>query len=367
MSIFSFFKTTETTSCEIQEIFPLHLNSQNFIKADIIALYVKILTDTIERTHGISKDVVPLLWDNCVQNETANGLVTLLAEAMTERAELFLVYNRSVNILRQATGPEREKIKADYLKAGESKIGVFISFKNYRRTEMLLIYANLEYCVLSSFHKTVNISKAVQIKINDLRASTALADASVAIEQARSIAAAMKNGNDVLLDVKDLITTTTPTIEPTEKAITFLDAKRAFILGLPISYISGLQTPGIGSTGEADMRAVERGLKQYYESIIQPVILALFGDETEFKSQDFRQIASALEMLKTFDLVSDENISSQSKQEISARMFDLDPTEEQKRLKKEAKQREKEDATAEPEPLEDPTTVNSQLKLQAGK
>jgi hypothetical protein len=156
----------------------------------------------------------------------------------------------------------------------------------------------------------------------------------------------MRNGNDVMLDAKDSVATATPDTSPTEKAIGFLDAKKAFILGLPLSYTVGEQTGGIGSTGEADMRAVERGLRQYFVSIIQPVFKAVFGVETEFKSQDFRQMTTALEVLKIFDLVSDENISSETKKNIVARVFDLDPDKEKKALEAEAKDREKEEADA---------------------
>src|SRR5690606_29068033 len=152
-------------------------------------------------------------------------------------------------------------------KRGESETGVFISFKGYRRTDMLTIYSNLEYCILASLHKTVNIAKAVQIKINDLRASVSLNDSEVARAQARSIATALGKGKDVYLDVKDIIEAARIDTAPTEKAIGFLDAKRAFILSLPLSYISGLQTPGIGSTGEADARAVDNGLKQYFLTV----------------------------------------------------------------------------------------------------
>ena len=80
------------------------------------------------------------------------------------------------------------------------------------------------------------------------------------------------------------------------------------------------------------MRAVERGLKQYFLTVVQPVLLAVFDDETEFKSLDFRQMMSALETLKTFDLVSDEYLSVQAKRAILARMFELDEEEEAEAL-----------------------------------
>lgn len=332
----------------IAEIFPLSLKSDPFVKSDILQTYSKILTDVAERTHGLKEEQEPLLWDSAVATAANEGLITLLATAMTEQKELFLVLKSGV--LRKATSEEEKKIREDYKARGESKAGVFVSFKDYQRTEMLRIYSAFEYCLLGSLNKTLNVAKSVQIKIEGLRQSVALADSAVAIAQGKSMAEAMRKGNDLLLDAKDIIDSAKPDTAPTEKAMLFLDSKRAFILGLPLSYVMGEQTAGIGSTGEADMRAVERGLRQYFVSIIRPVFEALFGVDVEFKSQDFRQISTALEVLKTFDLASNEHLSDQTKADIVARVFDIDPDEEAKRIEAEQKE-------AEAERLKNPPTV----------
>jgi hypothetical protein len=367
MSLLSwaFGSQSSLSDSELPEIFPLSLDKQIFIKSDILTTYLKILTDTIERTHGLPEKFHPLLWDNCLQSESNTGLISLLACAMTDKKDLFLVYKGSVNVLRIADSTEQEQIKRDYEKTGKSSVGIFVSFKNYFRTDMLEIYSALEYCVLCSLHKTLNVSKAVQIKISELRSSVSLADASIASTQAKSIANALRNGRDTYLDAKDIIETAKIDTSSTEKAILFLDGKRAFILGLPLAYISGEQTTGIGTTGEADAKAVERGLKQYFVSIIQPVLKALFGADTEFKTEDFRGMTTALEVLKTFELVSDENLSQESKQEIIARVFDLDPDEEQKNLKSEAAQR---DANPPPDQnQQDPNQNQNSGQQQNGK
>lgn len=335
---FSWFSKAVISSSdsELPDIYPLGLHIQDFITADIAATFRKILVDTLERTHGIPDEIQPLLWDNCVQNESQEGLVSLLVGAIVKKSDLFLVYKSEVGVLRVATNEEQQKIVADYKSRGESDVGIFISFRNYRKVDMLRIYSELEYCILSSLHKSVNISRAVQIKMDQLRASVSLSDSKKATDQAKSLASALSRGRDIFLDKNDEITTATPNIAPTESAIGFLDAKRAFYLDLPLSYISGLQTTGIGATGEADMRAIERGLKQYFFSIIHPTLLALFDIDTTFKSEDFRQVTSALEMIKTFELVSDELLSKQSKREIIARMFDVDPEDELKAIEAEA-------------------------------
>lgn len=347
MSLFSFlWGTSSASDSEIPEIYPLTLTQTDFVKSDIVSTYLKILTDTIERTYGIPKKSEPLLWDNCVQSEATEGLISLLAKAMACKKDLFLVSKPNLGVIRRATHEEEEQIRNDYEKSGKSSVGVFISFKGYRRTEMLEIYSAFEYCVLSSLNKSLNLAKAVQIKAKDLRGSVSLTDSSIAVTQAKAVACALSRGNDVLIDAGDMIETAAPDTEPAEKAIAFLYAKKAFILGLPLSYMSGEQTPGIGSTGESDSRAVERGLKQYFVSIIQPAIKALLGVETQFKSHDFRQMGTALEALKTFTLVGEEVMSKEAMQEIIARMFELDPTKEQKLIEKAA-------ASAQEKPEED--------------
>lgn len=323
---------------ELPEIFPFSVRKDVFTYADITATYLKILTDTVERTHGLPKKYYPLLWDNCVQDSTQFGLIHLLADAMTKKNDLFLVYIPSTNILRKATSQEQQQIKLDYEKSARSDVGVFISFKNYRRSDMLFIYSELEHCILSSLHKNLSLARAIQLKMSKLRENVALNDSAMVQAQAREIATALNLGKDIYLDKLDDIMTATPDSTAAEKAIAFLDAKRAFILGLPLSYISGLQSGGIGATGEADTRAIEQGLRLYFLTIIQPTIKALFDVDVEFKSQDFRQLSVALEMLKTFDLVSNDFMSREAKIEVTQRVFDLDPSEEKAALKKEAKE-----------------------------
>ncbi len=88
----------------------------------------------------------------------------------------------------------------------------------------------------------------------------------------------------------------------------------------------------------------------------------MFAIDTEFKSQDFKQVSASSEIMKTFDLVSDDYLSKESKQDILARMFDLDPDEERKLIEEEA-------ASAPPEPAPQVVVApivkpNGQAKVQ---
>jgi hypothetical protein len=315
-----------TQRVELPEIFPLSVAFADFVRTDIINIYSKILTDCLDRTQGIQEDIFPLLWDNCLQSESTDGLVTLLAKAMTDKTDLFLVYDPAIQILRLATADEERQIREDYKTQGTSDVGTYVSFKNYKRTDMVRIYSSMEYCVVASLNKTMNLSKAIQFKMGDMRSSVSLTDKDDVVEQAKTVAISLANGRDVMIDSNDSIETSTPQIDPIKQSIEFLDSKRSFYLGMPLSYINGEQTAGIGSTGEADTRAVERGLRQYYISILKPVIEDLFEIKTSFKSNDFRQISSALEALKTFELVGEDMISIDNKRIIISRMFDVEDT-----------------------------------------
>ncbi len=314
---------SSSSDTELPEIFPVSISQDLFVKTDIVNIYTKILTDALERTHGLSDDLVAMLWDNCHKAESSDGLITLLAKAMAEKQDLFLVYEKPLNVVRLATNDEALKIREDYKKQAKSTIGIFVSFKNYVRSDMIKIYCALEFCTVSSLHKSMNLSKAVQIKMHELRKGVSLADSADVKNQAQVIAKALASGKGVLLDAKDVIDTSKPDLSATQESITFLNQKRAFYLGMPEAYINGIQTGGLGSTGEGDTKATERGLKAYFLSILKPTLEPLFGAKVTYKSQDFRQIESAVEVIKTFGLIDESLISLENKVKIINSMIGL--------------------------------------------
>jgi hypothetical protein len=323
MSNFFGWGSSEVAKQELPDIFPLAFKRDDFIWIDVMHIYAKILTDVIERTHGISEKIEPLLWDNCIKSESCDGLISLLAKAMTHKRKLFLVYEKALDLLREATNAEATKIEADYKTQGKSSVGVFISFEQYRKSDLVKLYSALEYCTIASLNKSLGLSSAIQLKMNDLRASVSLADSADVKTQGASIAASLAAGKDVMIDGKDVIETAVPDLTAIKESIEYLNEKRSFYLGLPESYITGEQTGGLGSTGENDTKAIERGLKSYYVSIIKPVMELLFGAKTTYKSQDFTQVTSAVETLKTFSITDDELISKENKTLIINRLFDL--------------------------------------------
>lgn len=132
----AFKSNKELGDSEIPEIFPLELKSVDFVKSDVLQTFAKILTDVAERSHGLSEKQEPLLWDSAVQTNANEGLITLLARAMSDKTDLFIVYSPSTQVIRKATQDEEAKIRQDYKTQAKSSAGVWVSFKNYRRSEI---------------------------------------------------------------------------------------------------------------------------------------------------------------------------------------------------------------------------------------
>lgn len=308
---------------KLPEIFPLPIAQGIFVETDVQNIFSRILTDVLERTDGIPEKSKKLLWDNCLGDENQDGLVTLIAKAMMGRKDLFLVYIPSLEIIRLANEQEKTQIRSDYATRGTSEIGTFITFKNFTKADMVKLYSALEYCTVSGLYKGMNLSKAVQVKLTDLRASVNLVDSGDVVKQAKAMAEGLSEGRDVLMDAKDLLEMSKPDLTATTSSMEFIAQKMSFYLGLPASYITGEQKSGMSDSGKANAKDIERGLKGYYFSIIKPVIEKIFGAKTTFKTEDFDSVNSSLEVLRTFELTSDEYISKENKQMIVNQVFRL--------------------------------------------
>lgn len=320
--LFSF--PTISTNVSIGEIYKLPIASIAYVDTDIRTIYSKILTDVLERTSGITDEQLPVLWDNCLQSETNQGLVSLLADAMAGQKDLFMVYSKQLGTLRLANSSEEQKIKEAYKAGAGSKEGVYVSFKNYKRSDLILFYSLIEYSIIGGLYKQASVAQSLQFKMKNLRGTVATNDREAVKAQVKSMAESLAAGKDIYLDSEDTITNASPSVEPINEGLALVQGKKCFYLGMPLSYVNGEITKGISDTGEGDSKAVERGLKSYYYSIIKPVVEAMFEIKTSFNTHDFRMVEAANEVLKTFELVGEEYISSENKLLIVNKLFGVE-------------------------------------------
>lgn len=317
------FTSSSSSSSELPDIYPLKFKEKDFVYTDTKAIYSRILIDVIERTQGLKEDQLPLMWDSCLGDQSQDGLISLLARAMTDKTKIALVYDPAISLIRLADAAELNAAEKA-IKSGQTIKGtVFVRFDNYDRTDMIKIYSTLEYCAIYALYKSMNLSKAIQMKLKELRSSTGLVDSDDVKAQAQSIAAALSAGKDVMLDADDSIVNAIPDMKATEAAMKFIAEKRAYYLGYPLRYIMGDAKAGIGDTGNADTKEIERGHKNYFFSIIKPVVDALFDINAEFKSENTTAIDTSLNVLKTMELTSERFIGQENKQKIVNMAFQL--------------------------------------------
>lgn len=301
---------TNNESMGLGKIFQFDFIESEFNHVDICTTYKKILTDTLDKVRGID-NLTSMLFDSCVMNREQEGLISMLADAMARKAELFLVYEKNIDVLRKANSQEESQIRKDYEKKTSSTIGTYINFKNYSRTDLLKVFSSFEFYTLGNLHKLLKISEALGLKLEGMRRDIGESDSDLAAEQAREIVKAITSGQGFMIDAGDSIELPSPSVDSTKETINFINQKRAYILDMPTSYIDGEQTSGIGSTGEQDTRAVERGLKIYFNTILKPVIEEVFKIDVSFMTQDFRNLETVTSTLSTFSAVKGDKILSQ--------------------------------------------------------
>lgn len=323
LNLIGWSSSPQTPSCELPDIYGFPCDKNLFTEIDVITIYQRILTDVLERTYGIPEEKQKLLWDNCLASENSEGVVTIISKAMYNMNELFLVYRKDLDVVRKATTEEERQIRDDYKKANRSNVGVYASFKNFKKCEMIKVYSVLEYLSICSLYKSANLSTAIQIKLEDLRKSVGAFDSDAIYKQAKDLAEALKKGKSVAIDAKDSIGTTAPDLTAVKESLAFTAQKQSLYLGLPASWVTGLVQKGLSDTGEGDSRAVERGLKPYFFSIIKPICESLFEGKLTFKTDNYYGIQTATQTLTTFEATSEQFVSKDNKTEILNNLFGL--------------------------------------------
>ncbi|MDR3112767.1 MAG: hypothetical protein LBU09_00140 [Endomicrobium sp.] len=294
-----------------------------FVDYCIENIYKKILTDCFAKAGGIRPEIKKFYWDSVVKSyaksNTGTGIITKISKAMAKKSELFWIYKSEV--LRDADAAEAQAIQNAFNEGKEYKDGFWFSLKEYTLTDILKVLYSFQYVILSATYTGINVSKAIQVKIKDLRNLVADSEKISAIKQAAEIVAGMKDGKGVILDVLDMIETAKIDMQPTEIAIKFINGMIAFYLNAPMSYINGILTQGISTTGESDSIAVERCLEGFFNSIFKPITDEIFELDIVFISDNWRLLLAGCDVVKTLEMTSDDNLPPEVKQNVYKAIF----------------------------------------------
>ena len=268
--------------------YKLAVDEKVFVDFQTALLYQKILKRCYAKSKDFPEEYALNLWDSVELSNAQYGTISLISNAMTHKQELILV--NDAGIVRLANSDEAEMIKKDYAEKGKSALGIYTNFQKYTMTDIIKIYMSLIYDIMGGAKTNLGLTKALQIKIADLRKTIATSSSEDAVSQAKAIAEALKNGKSVGIDAGDSIVTTELQTTPIVDGLKLVYGCLASLLGVSTSFICGELTSGMAVTGEADVNANEDGIKDFFNSVFKPIHDKLFDIKLTFKTDNWRKI-----------------------------------------------------------------------------
>lgn len=321
---FSFNKnaTAEATvTPDLIRPYNLSIAEQKFIQTMTILLFERILKRCYHKTAGISErnddNIAQSVFLSSEYGAQKNGTIPLVARAITNRRKIYLVYSEKASLVHEASMDERNLLDKQYkdnnnaiAELGDGRRGMVLDFTQYDIALIVKCYMSLIYAVMDSANTQVNLSRSIQIKISKLRDNISVLTSDDAIKQVNNINDALKNGNGVLVDVLDMIEQTKIDSSSITAALEMFYKGLASVLGLSMSFVSGVLTSGMSATGDADINYEDAGIKDYWTSIWRPIMLKLYGEKNvKYRTDRWRTIGQKLQnliLIENSTLISDE-------------------------------------------------------------
>ena len=316
-----FGKSTETITKDLNAPFSLKITKENFAAIKTELLFKKILHRCYSRSEGAKDEAkIRSLFDSNENSSAPQGLISLLAYAMTKKQEIAIILENQV--VRLATSKEKEQIKQDYAESAKSKLGVLVNFQKYKLADLVEVNMAMIYDILASMNTQVGLAQALQIKVSSLRGTVAVAGKEEPIQQAKDINEALKKGQSVMMDKNDLVETLTLNSDSVKSAMALVYAQLAADLGVSLSFVSGELTTGMSATGEADANADEYGFQDFFNSIFKPVCDKLYDWKLRFMSDDWRYFNA---MINSLIIVENSGLlSEEQKQAFANRLMPME-------------------------------------------
>ena len=287
--------------------FDLSLNEKNFVDYMVSDLYQSILTMCFDKIifpdaeQDFKDKITPSFYDNLSVEGINKGIIKNLAYGITQNQKVFLV-NASAGddiIVRQGTQEELQK----YEKAqGNIKNQIQMDFTKYNQSKALKLFYSMIYWIIRATNTNVKISNSVLVKIAKLRELVAKEDAEDVIKQAKEINDAIKKGNSIIADKDDTMERLEINSQATKDALDVAFSLVSGLIKMPLSFVNGELTTGLTQTGDSDNLAIERGLKNYYYTILKPCTEKLFETKTRFSSDNTAKLKTLIGILPQLEL-----------------------------------------------------------------
>ena len=287
--------------------FNLSLKETEFVDYMVSDLYQSILTMCFDKIifPDAEKDfkdkITPSFYDNLSVEGINKGIIKNLAYGIVQNQKVFLV-NASAGdniIVRQGTQEELQKYEKEQ---GNIKNQIQMDFTKYNQSKVLKLFYSMIYWIIRATNTNVKISNSVLVKIAKLRELVAKEDAEEVIKQAKEINDAIKRGNSIVADKDDTMERLEINSQATKDALDVAFSLVSGLIKMPLSFVNGELTTGLTQTGDSDNLAIERGLKNYYYTILKPCTEKLFDTKIRFTSDNTAKLKTLIGILPQLEL-----------------------------------------------------------------
>ena len=257
------------------------LSCKEFVKIQKYNFFHKIVFDCYNRLTGIDEELDRLLisnkfsYKNCI-----NGLLQFIIEALVENSDkrLAVVNLDKLNIseyYNQYCKSLEENIKVittsiDYSTEDEQ---ICLLFNNNKLSHLLDVLFQIQFNIFSGMNTGASMSNAVLFQKYGLNtANPNLRDRMRADLNLVKQALKSFNTNFGLIDSEDKLTLIQPIKDTYSEYIKVIDSMIASATSLPISYINGVLSGSLSTTGEGDIVQTDHALKNFYNMYIKDYI-----------------------------------------------------------------------------------------------
>jgi hypothetical protein len=292
----SLFSMGKETSDIISGCVPMNwdffIEKNVYIEFYVRTLYKKILRYLFRKTifDNKIKEKLNIFQDNFLNTEQNLGFISLLANAICQCETTVLRYDPKTNAIERIN-------KQDNINPRDVNVCAVDFSKNKAEILLLSQYASMLYDLLESEQKKTKVSNSITFKVGDLTAKVGTLEKGSVEKQAKNIKDAINNGDMAVIDAESSIEMGTTDLRSEAKTEETIKQNIAEAIGLPLNFLFGANTAGIGASGENDTDSLERAMQTNFEIYWRPYVEKLFDTKIKYKAENWQLIRNCRDIL----------------------------------------------------------------------
>lgn len=278
------------------EISGMSIEQKKFVSTLVRSFYERVLFHVLSNVQLDEKQYHEVMASCSDRFSPASiGLVRHVAYAMTEKRR---------SIIEKQKLPDGSYIfKANTMLDEDSADVIVLDFSKFDQADILREYYAILFSAMDGAAKGVKISQGLMVYIEKL--SELLADKrtrAAVQEQVDAVSDAVRKSGTGYLSDGSRVEFPKFDVEPTDKTKDFIYKQISNVTGYALSFVNGEGGSAMSDTGESDRKQNRAADEVYFNSIINPILQAVFREKAYSMKPDpemlyrFAELAPAIEL-----------------------------------------------------------------------